>query len=288
MNYKLPSQITITEIELTTQDLNRAISFYTGAIGFDVRARNQDRVDLGTENTTLLRLFENPQARKSSGTTGLYHFAILVPERRILAESLQNIIKTQIPIQGVADHGVSEAIYLPDPDGNGIEIYRDRPYREWPFKNGKLQMVTDPLDIENLLSELNGTNGHQLNLPTDTKIGHMHLHVRDIPEAVTFYQDVLGFDLTQQYGSSAAFLAVGNYHHHIGINTWAGVGAPSPPEDSIGLRTFTIILPTSDDLDTLKQNIRQSGKVVTPLNDGFSIHDPSNNQIRFRSSQEDL
>jgi catechol 2,3-dioxygenase len=282
MKYTLPSQITISEIELTIQDLNRSIEFYTQVIGFSVRTRNQHSAELGTETSTLVRVIENPKAQKTRGTTGLYHFAILVPQRRVLAKSLTNIIETQTPVQGFADHGVSEAIYLPDPDGNGIEIYRDRPYQEWPFNNGELRMVTDPLDVENLLSEINGNNGQRFKLPGKTKIGHMHLHVRDIPEAVSFYQDVLGFDLKQRYGPSAAFLAAGNYHHHIGINTWAGVGALPSPEGSIGLRSFTISLPTSKDLDTLEGQIQQAGKKGIQVNDGFIIRDPSNNQIQFK------
>ena len=130
-------------------------------------------------------------------------------------------------------------------------------------------------------------NGQRFGLPSATTIGHMHLHVRDIPEAVDFYQNVLGFNLTQRYGPSAAFLAAGNYHHHIGINTWAGFGAPPPPEGSIGLRSFTITLLTPKDLDDLAHNIRQTGKNIAPLENGFSIKDPSNNHIRFIFANED-
>jgi catechol 2,3-dioxygenase len=287
MNFKLSPQITISDIELTIQNLDHATDFYTKVIGLKLQARTQNSADLGIGNTTLIRLFENPQAQKSRGTTGLYHFAILVPGRQILAKSLQNIIDTQTPVQGFADHGVSEAIYLPDSDGNGIEIYRDRPYQEWPFENGELQMVTDPLDMEGLLSELNGSNGHGMQLPADTTIGHMHLHVRDIPEAVNFYRDVLGFELKQRYGSSAAFLASGNYHHHIGINTWAGVGAPPAPAGSVGLRSFTINLPTMNDLDALERNIRQTRNTITPTDNGFSLHDPSNNYVQFKFAKPD-
>lgn len=286
MNYQIPPQMTISNIELTIRNLDRSIDFYTQVIGFHLLARNRQYADLGTETATLIRLFDNPQAQNFRGMTGLYHFAILVPQRKILAKVLKNLIETQTPVQGFADHGVSEAIYLPDPDGNGIEIYWDRPRQEWPLKNGVLQMVTDPLDTENLLSELNGNHGEHADLPADTAIGHMHLHVRDIPEAVIFYRDVLGFDLKQRYGPSAAFLAAGDYHHHIGVNTWAGVGAPPSPKESVGLRSFAICLPKPDDLDILEQNIRQTGSGIFANDNGYGITDPSGNHIQFRVARK--
>lgn len=286
MNYNLPPKITISDINLTIPHLDQSIEFYTQVLGLNLQTRTTESATFGTETTTLLRLLEDQGAKKSQGTTGLYHFAILVPQRKFLAESLKNIAETQAPVQGFADHGVSEAIYLPDPDDNGIEIYRDRPRQEWPFKNGELQMVTDPLDVRTLLSELNGNDAQPFKIPTGTTVGHMHLHVRDIPESVVFYRDVLGFDLKQRYGSSAAFLAAGDYHHHIGINTWAGVGAPPPSDDSVGLRSFTISLPSSSDLDVLEQNIHKAGGKTISNENGFGIHDPSKNYIKFKATSE--
>jgi catechol 2,3-dioxygenase len=147
-------------------------------------------------------------------------------------------------------------------------------------------MVTDPLDVESLLSELNGNRDERVDLPVDTTIGHMHMHVRDIPEAVDFYRDTLGFNLKQRYGASAAFLAAGNYHHHIGVNTWAGRGAPPPSEGSVGLRSFTITMPKSDDLESLEQNIHRTGHRIIFTDNGFSIADPSGNHIQFRTAQK--
>jgi len=286
MNRILPSQISIEKIELTIRNLDHSIGYYTQIMGFHLRERNHQSADLGTKTTTLIRLIENRQAEQFRGTTGLYHFAILVPQRKDLAKALNHLIETQTPVQGFADHGVSEAIYLPDPDGNGIEIYRDRPYQEWPFKNGELQMITDPLDVDGLLSELNGNHDKHVDLPAETTIGHMHLHVRDIPEAVGFYRDILGFDLKQRYGSSAAFLATGNYHHHIGVNTWAGVGAPAPPAGSIGLQSFTITLPLWDELEMLEQNIRRNGVEIIANENEFGVKDPSGNRIQFRAAMK--
>lgn len=288
MDYTLPSEISIGDVELTIRDLDRSINFYTQALRLHIREQNSQSAELGTETTTLVRLIENPHAKKYHGTTGLYHFAILMPQKKHLAKSLKNIIDIQTPVQGFADHGVSEAIYLPDPDGNGIEIYYDRPQTEWPFKNGELQMVTDPLNVEELLSELNEDHSEQAPLPADTTIGHMHLHVRNIPEAIAFYRDILGLNLIQRYGPSAAFLAAGDYHHHIGVNTWAGVDAPPPPEGSMGLRSFTITIPTPKDLNALEQNIRQAGQNTTPVENGFSIHDPSHNCIQFKIPKKDI
>jgi len=279
-DYQLSPQISLGPVELTIRNLDQSIDFYTQVIGFDLISRNLNHATLGMENIPLVQLVENPAAQQTRGTTGLYHFAILVPQRNALAEALKRIIRTETPVQGFADHGVSEAIYLPDPDGNGIEIYRDRPRPEWPFKNGELQMITDPLDLEDLLSESNGDDHESSNMPTGTKIGHMHLHVRDIPETVSFYRDVLGFDLKQRFGSSAAFLAAGDYHHHIGVNTWAGVGAPPPPDGSVGLRSFSIRLPEND-FNRLELNLRQNGIEYRSTEHGFKLKDPSGNLIQF-------
>ena len=281
-NYKLPHQTTINTLELTIRDLERSIAFYTQVIGFHLRDQKKNITELGTSTQTLLKLIENPDAQKFPRTTGLYHFAILVPERRHLAEALDRIIRTETPVQGFADHGVSEAIYLPDPDGNGIEIYRDLPKQVWPFNNGELQMVTDPLDLDHLLAELNGNRTSNANFSGGTIIGHMHLHIRDLPEAVAFYRDILGFDLKQRYGSSAAFLAAGDYHHHIGINTWAGVGAQHAPLGSVGLRSFSVALPEADILRDLQGHIHHASVETTNHNDhAFSVKDPSGNQIKF-------
>ena len=282
--YSLPAQISLGPVGLTVRDLERSIRFYTRAIGLDLITRQPEGAILGFEKTPLLHLVENPAAQPGRGTTGLYHFAVLVPQRANLAEALQRLSETETPVQGFADHGVSEAIYLPDPDGNGIEIYRDRPRQKWPFKNGELQMVTDPLDLEDLLSEITASHSKPRTLPVGTTIGHIHLHVRNIPEALSFYQDILGFDLKQRYGPSAAFLAAGDYHHHIGVNTWAGLGAPPPPDGSVGLRSFTITLPDTGELNRLEDHIRQTAMEINLNESGFKLKDPSGNHIQFRSA----
>jgi catechol 2,3-dioxygenase len=266
-------------VALTVSNLDRSIAFYTSQLGFQVHHHQNGTASLGAGGPDLLLLSEQPGARHAPHTTGLYHFAVLVPSRLDLAHALRRIAETRTPVQGFADHGVSEAIYLPDPDSTGIEIYRDRGRAEWPMIGDELQMVTDPLDLDDLLGELNGQGQVLAGLPTGTAIGHVHLHVRSIPEAEAFYCEVLGFDLMQRYGPSAAFLSAGGYHHHIGINTWVGVGAPPPPDGSTGLRWFTVNLPSQSEVDRVTQRIAAVGVPFEQRADGVFVRDPSHNGI---------
>ena len=279
---KLPENIRINALNLLIQTLERSVAFYTDVIGMKLLARDEQSASLGVGEIPLLVLYENPTAHQVKGTSGLYHFAILVPQRDDLSYALHRIAETQTPVQGFADHGVSEAIYLPDPDGNGIEIYRDFPRDDWPRDvSGGLQMVTDPLDVNGLLAAVDASAPANGNLPPATTIGHMHLHVRNVDEAVAFYRDVLGFNLIQRYGASAAFLAAGDYHHHIGVNTWAGIGAPPKPDDAVGLQEFTIQLPDEKDLQMLKKHLLGTDFVFYEEEDQIWLDDPSGNKIRF-------
>ncbi|MCK5313844.1 MAG: VOC family protein [Anaerolineales bacterium] len=269
----------IGQVSLTVGDLKRSLDFYQSVLGLSIHHRENGRALLGAGGPDLLELLEQPGARQVPGRTGLYHFAVLVPSRTQLAFSLKNILETQTPVQGFADHLVSEAIYLPDPDGNGIEIYRDRPRDQWRQEDGRLRMATDPLDLDGLLAELEGHDEPWSGLHPKTVIGHIHLHVRDIPEAESFYRDVLGFDLMLRYGPSAAFLSAGGYHHHLGVNTWAGVGAPPPPQDAVGLRWYEIRLPTQAELDGVANQARQAGYSLEEREEGLFLRDPSGNGV---------
>jgi len=211
----------IGAVHLTISDLGRSVRFYEAHLGFRLHRRDERTARMGAGDRDLLLLQQSDRAPRVRGTTGLYHFAILVPSRADLARSLRRLVETETVLQGAADHLVSEAIYLADEDGNGIEIYRDRARADWPFVNGQLQMGADPVDFEALLAEANGGGGP---LPRGTTIGHVHLHVSRLADAQRFYVDVLGFDLMQRYGPSALFVSAGGYHHHVGLNTWAGVG----------------------------------------------------------------
>lgn len=276
----------IGTVHLVIADLDRSVVFYCDTLGFKLHRREDSSAALGAGDAELLVLHEQPGVKPARGTTGLYHFAVLVPSRQALAHVLHRIVETHTPVQGFADHLVSEAIYLPDPDGNGIEVYRDRPPGEWPRRNGQLEMATDPLDLDSLMSELDERAESWTGLDPTTVIGHIHLHVRDIAEAEGFYRGILGFDLTQRYGPSAAFLSAGGYHHHIGINTWAGIGAPPPPPDAVGLRWFSIDLPDRAALDAVIGRLKAAGLAVETRPEGLFVRDPSQNGILLRADQQ--
>ena len=267
----------IDAVYLTINDLEQSLIFYKHGLGFRVHHQTESTAALGAGENDLLVLLENKRAQRSLGTTGLYHFAVLVPSRAHLAHSLQHLIEMKIPIGGFADHLVSEAIYLADPDGNGIEIYRDRPRHEWPFVNGQIQMATDPLDVKDLLAEADGDNWN--GLASKTIIGHVHLHVAQIPASENFYRDVIGFDLMLRFGKSASFLSTDGYHHHLGINTWVGVGAPPPPADCIGLRYFVLKLEDETAYIQIRDRIKQADLPHEETHSGIRIDDPSANTI---------
>lgn len=268
---------TMGYVHLTVSALDRSLAFYQQNLGFKLHQREGQTARLGAGGPDLLWLTEQAGARTVAGVTGLYHFAILVPSRLALAQSLRQLAETRTPVQGFADHHVSEAIYLADPDGNGIEIYRDRPRTEWRWSDGQLHMTTDPLDIEGILAELAETPEPWSGLPAQTVLGHMHLHVADIAKAEAFYGDVLGFELTTRYGASASFFSAGGYHHHLAFNTWAGRGAPPPPPDAVGLRYFTINLPDQAELDRVAGRIKQAGIEVKEKEAALFVRDPSHN-----------
>lgn len=273
----------IDSVHVTITSLVRSIRFYEERVGLVVHERGTQTASMGAEHgRTILALHESASATRVAKTTGLYHFAILVPSRADLAQALRRLVTTHTVMQGFADHGVSEALYLADPDGNGIEIYRDRPRQEWPELGGKLQMGVDPLDVERLLAESRDEQP-AARMPPGTVMGHMHLHVADVDEAERFYRDAVGFDLIMRYGRSAAFLSAGGYHHHVAINTWAGVGAPPAPPGSIGLREFAVRVADRDALDGVAQSLATAG-VTTLARDDQSIRvaDPSSNVVVFR------
>jgi catechol 2,3-dioxygenase len=269
----LPPETRMGPVELTVSDLERSLDYYRSAIGFRVLEQENGRASLGGDSG-LLVLHEAPGARPAPRNTGLFHFALLVPDRGALASWLAHAIRDQVPMTGVSDHFVSEALYLRDPDAHGIEIYADRPRELW---EGRVErMTTEPLDLENLLSELDDPETEPFEgLPGGTVMGHVHLQVADIPETVRFYRDVLGFELMTSYGDQAAFLAAGGYHHHLGANTWNSAGAPPPPEDSASLRLATVVLPDAGARDEALARVAESGQEPE---DGVVL-DPSGNRL---------
>ncbi len=237
----LPADAHIGSVSLTVTDLERSIAFYRDLLGFAVVSREGRTASLSANSDrVLLELLARrdavPQPRRS---TGLFHVAILVPSRAALGRSLRRLADQQWPLSGVADYLVSEALYLNDPDGLGIEIYRDRPRETWRKANGELAMATDPLDAQSVANEP-GADGPWQGLECGTVMGHVHLRVSHLEASEDFYCRQIGFEPVVRGYPGALFVSAGGYHHHLGMNTWVGVGAPPPPENAVGLRAFSI------------------------------------------------
>jgi catechol 2,3-dioxygenase len=277
---------TIGTVHLAVSDLERAAGFYREVLGFRVTERTAEAATLSAGGTTpLLTLTALPDARpKPRRSTGLYHFAVLMPDRAALSRSLLRLTTMRYPLEGASDHLVSEALYLSDPDGNGIELYRDRPRGEWPVRDGQLMMATEHLDLDALLNEAVAAAEPWEGLDPRTRIGHIHLHVAEIAPAIAFYRDTLGFDLMLRFGPSAAFLSAGGYHHHIGINTWAGVGAPPPPANAVGLRWFDVLVPDAAALEAVRVRLEANGAAYETRDGALALRDPSGNAVRVRAA----
>jgi len=279
----------IGAVHLTVANLDRSLRFYIDRLGFQLNSRQEGMASLGAGGHDLLVLYESPDAKAAPRTAGLYHFAILVPSRIDLARTLRQLAILRTPMQGFSDHLVSEAIYLADPDGNGIEVYRDRPRAEWPFVDGRLQMATDPLDVEQLLREADGDARRGADpsgaappsvvLPDGTRIGHVHLHVSFLEDTEEFYTRALGLDVMARYGGSATFMSAGGYHHHLAANTWAGVGAPQPPKGAIGLRHFELLVPDGAARDRAAESLQRAGVSTSSEDEALLVEDPSGHVI---------
>jgi catechol 2,3-dioxygenase len=285
-SFSIHPNTSIGAAHLTVADLERSRRFYVDVLGFRELERQGTTLTLTADGATpLLALTELPGAPpKPARATGLYHFAILVPSRLDLARSLRRLAELRYPLSGASDHLVSEALYLNDPDGNGIEIYRDRPRAEWPRLNGQIRMATDPLDVDGILAELDRDDRPWDGLAPATTIGHMHLHVADLRAAEAFYHELLGFDIMLSFRGSALFLSAGGYHHHIGLNTWAGVGAPPAPPGSAGLRYFVVRLPNADALDAVLERVRAAGVATEETEAGVLVRDASGNALMLANS----
>ncbi len=268
-------------VALLVANLQRAEQFYGHVLGLRALHRSGPTLTLTADGATpLVLLMEQAGATpRPPRTTGLYHFALLVPSRLELARSLRQLAAVRYPLTGASDHLVSEALYLNDPDGNGIEIYRDRPRAEWPWRNGHIQMAVDPLDIDGVLGELERDSSDWQGIASETTLGHMHLHVADLASAEEFYCGVLGFEVMVHYGPGALFVSAGGYHHHLGLNTWAGVGAPPPPPGSAGLRYFVVRLPNAAALEQVLARVRMAALPAETTDAGTILRDPSGNGV---------
>ncbi len=280
----LPAETTLGPAHLQVRDLDRSIRFYTETLGFRLLERADDSATLAAGDTPWL-LLTQPEGvtPRPPRTTGLYHVAILVPSRAALARSLRRLVEQRYPLSGASDHLVSEALYLDDPDGNGLEIYRDRPRADWYDAEGHFQMGTLPLDVYALLEEGLADERPWAGLEPETRVGHMHVQVADLRAAVDFYAGVLGFDvMLASDRMGAAFVSAGGYHHHLGINTWGTRGAPAAPANATGLRRFDVVLPDAAALAAVTERLRAAGVAFEAEAGAVLTHDPSGNAVRLR------
>ncbi len=278
--YHEKPNIFVNQIRLKVADIERSIEFYTKIMGFNILNREGKEVILTADRINPIITIVEPEnvVPKLPRRTGLYHFALLLPSRFHLGLFLKHIREEGYPIIGGSNHGVSEAIYLEDPDENGIEVYRDIDSREWKRNGNQINMVTDPLDYNGIVAETGGEKWD--GIPKETIIGHIHLHVGDLDEAKRFYCDGLGFDLVMKMANSALFISSVGYHHHIGLNIWNGRNAEPLPDNSVGMKYFTIIFPDVDTRKNTINNLRDLDYDVIEDNDIF-VRDPSNNLIKL-------
>lgn len=285
---QLDPQIYLGEVKLRISSMERSIRFYEDVVGLSLLSRSEDgrtaalSADGGAVPLLMLEEIPNAVIPQRRGHAGLYHFAILVPDRKTLSLVARHLTEKGIYI-GQADHLVSEALYINDPDNNGIEIYADRPRSQWKRDaNGDYAMATDPIQWESLIAESKGAEWS--GLPAGTVIGHVHLHVGDLNTSGAFYTKALGFDMAGDYSQTmrALFISAGGYHHHIGMNIWAGLGAALPPDNTVGLDYFTVMFPGSEARERLLAHLRGEGIAVAIDGEDAIIHDPTGIEIRLR------
>ena len=271
----LPAMLRLGPAHLTVTDLDRSVAFYRDALGLRPHRREDGVAALGAGAEDLLVLHEEPGARPAGRHAGLFHLALLFPSREELARAVRRLAATRTPLQGASDHGVSEAIYLADPDGNGIELYADRPRDAWPppAPGERVGMYTRALDVDDLLATVDGEESVR-QAREGLRMGHMHLHVGDLDAARAFYAGTLGLEVMASM-PSAVFLAAGGYHHHLGANTWRGEGVGPAPAGTVGLREWTIVL-EPEALAALRRRLAAAG-----LGDGDVVEDPWGIRLRL-------
>lgn len=280
MTSALHPQTHIGTVTLAVADLPRAVDFYTRVLGLVVQGQRAESALLGAGGAPLLRLRALPGGqRQPARSTGLYHVAVLLPTRADLGRVLLNLARTQYPVSGFADHLVSEAVYLDDPDGNGLELYRDRPRATWRWEGNRVRMASEPLDLDGIMAE-GGPDTAFTGLPAGTVIGHMHLRVGDIPQAEAFYSGVLGFDVVARW-PGALFVSAGGYHHHLGLNTWQSQGAPRPPENAVGLREYSLVLPDEPARAAVVARVKAAGSAHRQDAADTLVDDPWGSTLRL-------
>lgn len=281
---RIDPQTRLGAVRLTVRDLDAMTAFYERTVGLRVLSREDDAVRLGVEDgAPLVELRHRPGAvPRPGGTTGLFHLALLVPDRPALADAIRRVTQSGWQFTGASDHLVSEAVYLRDPEGNGIEIYRDRDPDEWEWDDVSVRMATLPLAIDSVMADL--PERPEPLMPAGTVLGHVHLNVADLDAIEAFYSDMLGFDVTTRAYPGALFLSAGGYHHHLGSNLWDGAGAPAPPAGAMGLDAFEVVLPHTGALDQVLAAVADAGAPTVEDAAGTALTDPSGNRLILRSA----
>lgn len=283
MNHRLPDEFRLGLAAIRVSDPVRALDFYVNKVGLALRERGGDFALLGTRSEDLLRLDFVPGIEpRDARETGLYHIAFLLPDRPSLGSAIARLSANNVK-PGAADHLVSEAIYVWDPDNNGVEIYRDRPCGEWAWRDGQVQMSNRPLDFHGLLAEPGVETLARESVKEGTRIGHIHLEVDDLAKAKEFYSSVIGFTPVATL-PGAQFLSAGGYHHHIGTNVWKSRNGPPPSPEKAGLSMMTFVLPDESSVDALRQRLGSAGIDTTAAQIGFDFIDPWRTKVAVRRS----
>jgi catechol 2,3-dioxygenase len=271
-------------VELTVTDLDRTIAFHRDVTGLSLHSRNGARAAMGAGEEDILVFAESPSAGRAGQHAGLYHVALLFPSRLELARAAARVGATGAPIQGASDHGTHEAIYLPDPDGNGLELAADRPRERWPDLSDPafLRGGPQPLDLAGLLGLVAGA---ELSPRADPglAVGHVHLHVGDVDATLRFYTEVVGFEATLDFSPGGAFVSAGGYHHHVAFNTWRGAGVPDAPGDVVGLLHFTVYVPSDGELAAVRARLESADVPIEERDGDVLVRDPAGNALHIAS-----
>jgi catechol 2,3-dioxygenase len=279
-SYRLPDDIRMGPVRLLVSDMQRSAGFYQEVIGLIPRQTASTRMSMaGADGTPIIELVERRGIRPvpTQGQLGLFHAAILLPERRCLGQFIRHTFEMRVRL-GMSDHLVSEAVYLSDPDGHGLEVYVDRPREQWRVRDGQIAMSTEPLDSGEVLDAAGDSRWE--GAPTGTRIGHVHLRAADLDEAARFYHEALGLDKVVWSYPGALFLSAGGYHHHLGVNTWARA-ARRPADDEARLLEWTIQLPSDKDLNQLQQSLSSAGFFPETESNSIVVHDPWGTALRI-------
>ena len=274
--HALPNKF-VASIDLNVSNMEAVSQFYNHVLGFSLLSESPEKIELTVNGERPMITLHKTDKTTGRRTAGLYHIAVLLPERSFLGSFLAHMSRLGYPLSGGSDHGVSEAIYLNDPEGNGIEVYVDRPSSQWVWKGSQVDMYTEPLDAQGLVEA--GRLLQWQGMPGGTVLGHIHLSVSDVQQSNSFYSGLLGYDVVCTYGDKALFLSTGQYHHHIAVNSWAGNRLEALQEGEPGLASYTVMLDGVRELDVLKERFKREGYAFKEKENALVVKDPSGIRI---------